>query len=63
MKKVRETYSDALGDLINLDFAPKGAAKPVPRTDAETGSTAAGPRPPSLNQRRGAARRRGQEAR
>jgi putative two-component system response regulator len=29
MKKVRETYSDALGDLINLDFAPKGAAKPV----------------------------------
>jgi hypothetical protein len=30
MKKVRETYSDALGDLINLDFAPKGAAKPVP---------------------------------
>jgi len=22
MKKVRETYSDALGDLINLDFAP-----------------------------------------
>jgi putative two-component system response regulator len=30
MKKVRETYSDALGDLINLDFAPKGSAKPVP---------------------------------
>jgi putative two-component system response regulator len=30
MKKVRETYSDALGDLINLDFAPKGAAKPAP---------------------------------
>jgi putative two-component system response regulator len=29
MKKVRETYSDALGDLINLDFAPKGAAKPA----------------------------------
>ena len=25
MKKVRETYSDALGDLINLDFAPKKA--------------------------------------
>ncbi|HZM35173.1 MAG TPA: HD domain-containing phosphohydrolase [Burkholderiales bacterium] len=23
MKKVRETYSDALGDLINLDFSPK----------------------------------------
>jgi putative two-component system response regulator len=30
MKKVRETFSDALGDLINLDFAPKGAAKPAP---------------------------------
>jgi putative two-component system response regulator len=29
MKKVRETYSDKLGDLINLDFAPKGAA-PAP---------------------------------
>ena len=27
MQKVRETYSDALGDLINLDFAPKPAAK------------------------------------
>jgi putative two-component system response regulator len=27
MKKVREAYSDALGDLVNLDFAPKGAAK------------------------------------
>jgi cyclic di-GMP phosphodiesterase len=30
MKKVRETYSDQLGDLINLDFAPKGVAKPAP---------------------------------
>ncbi len=30
MKKVRETYSDQLGDLINLDFAPKGTAKPAP---------------------------------
>jgi putative two-component system response regulator len=27
--KVRETYADKLGDLINLDFAPKGAAKPA----------------------------------
>ncbi len=26
MKKVRETYADQLGDLINLDFAPKGPA-------------------------------------
>jgi len=31
MKKVRETYSDQLGDLINLDFAPKGTAKPAPK--------------------------------
>ena len=32
MIKVREAYSDKLGDLINLDFAPKGApaAKPAP---------------------------------
>jgi putative two-component system response regulator len=30
MKKVRETYSDQLGDLINLDFAPKGAQKAAP---------------------------------
>ena len=28
MQKVRETYADQLGDLINLDFSPKGAAKP-----------------------------------
>jgi len=34
MKKVRETYSDQLGDLINLDFAPKGAAKPAPAAPA-----------------------------
>ena len=31
MQKVRETYADQLGDLINLDFAPKGvAAAPKP---------------------------------
>ncbi|HWM42319.1 MAG TPA: HD domain-containing phosphohydrolase, partial [Burkholderiales bacterium] len=30
MQKVRETYADQLGDLINLDFAPKGVAKPGP---------------------------------
>jgi putative two-component system response regulator len=36
MKKVRETYSDKLGDLINLDFGPKGVAapKPVPAAPA-----------------------------
>jgi len=46
MKKVRETYSDALGDLINLDFsptregaqagAPPPAPKPRPVADAAT---------------------------
>ncbi len=39
MKKVREAYSDALGDLINLDFAPKGAAKPA------AGPATAAPKP------------------
>jgi putative two-component system response regulator len=40
MKKVREAYSDALGDLINLDFAPgkkaapKAEAKPAPKPAA-----------------------------
>ncbi|HEV2432206.1 MAG TPA: HD domain-containing phosphohydrolase [Burkholderiales bacterium] len=29
MRTVRETYADQLGDLINLDFAPKGSAKPT----------------------------------
>ena len=43
MKKVRETYSDALGDLINLDFAPKGAAKPAPVPVAPAPKPAAPP--------------------
>ncbi len=44
MKKVRETYSDKLGDLINLDFAPKGAAaKPAPAP--EPPKPAAPPKP------------------
>jgi putative two-component system response regulator len=34
MQKVRETYADQLGDLINLDFAPKVAAKPAPKPAA-----------------------------
>ena len=34
MKKVRETYADQLGDLINLDFAPKGAPKAAPTAGA-----------------------------
>ena len=29
MQKVRETYADQLGDLINLDFAAKGTPKPT----------------------------------
>jgi hypothetical protein len=43
MKKVREAYSDALGDLINLDFAPKGATKPAA---APAGAAPAPPAPP-----------------
>ena len=42
MQKVRETYADQLGDLINLDFAPKGAQKAAP--------TAAAPAPPPPQQ-------------
>ena len=30
MQKVKETYADQLGDMINLDFAPKGAASAKP---------------------------------
>jgi putative two-component system response regulator len=30
MRKVRETYSDALGDMINLDFSPTRGAAPKP---------------------------------
>jgi putative two-component system response regulator len=30
MRKVRETYSDALGDMINLDFSPTRDAVPKP---------------------------------
>src|SRR5688500_6191963 len=43
MQKVRETYADQLGDLINLDFAPKGVAKPTP---APAPKPAAPPPPP-----------------
>ena len=41
MQKVRETYADQLGDLINLDFAPKGAPKPTP--EAAKAAAAAAP--------------------
>ena len=47
MKKVRETYSDALGDLINLDFAPKGAQKAAPTAGAATPAPRPAPPPPA----------------
>jgi len=55
MKKVREAYSDALGDMINLDFAPKGAARPAAEgagrpAAAHVAAPAAAPAPkPRLN--------------
>jgi putative two-component system response regulator len=42
MQKVKETYADQLGDLINLDFAPKGAQKAAPTA----GAAAPAPPPP-----------------
>jgi len=42
MQKVRETYADQLGDLINLDFAPKGA--PAAKPAAAPARPAAGPK-------------------
>jgi hypothetical protein len=45
MKKVRATYSDALGDLINLDFSPTRGAPEKPTLPkpaaAKAGATAA----------------------
>jgi putative two-component system response regulator len=34
MTKVREAYSDKLGDMINLDFSPRGAVKPAEKPGA-----------------------------
>jgi putative two-component system response regulator len=52
MKKVRETYSDALGDLINLDFSPTRGApgkpalpKPAPLKPAPAKAMPAKPAP------------------
>jgi putative two-component system response regulator len=50
MKKVRETYSDALGDMINLDFAPAGkgapaAARPAARPAVVPAPAAPPPKP------------------
>jgi len=43
MTKVRETYSDKLGDMINLDFSPKGTGtvKPVEKQAAAPAKPAA----------------------
>jgi putative two-component system response regulator len=48
MTKVREAYSDKLGDMINLDFAPPGkapAAKPVAAVKPAAPAPAATPPP------------------
>jgi putative two-component system response regulator len=42
MQKVLEKYSDSLGDMINLDFAPKPAGRPA----APAPAPAAAPPPP-----------------
>ncbi len=50
MHKVRETYADQLGDLINLDFGPKGsAAKPAPPAAAPPAPAAPAPSKPKLS--------------
>jgi len=41
MKKVRETYADQLGDLINLDFAPKKSPPADPATKPKINPLAA----------------------
>ncbi|HET7365959.1 MAG TPA: HD domain-containing phosphohydrolase [Burkholderiales bacterium] len=43
MQKVRETFADQLGDMINLDFAPKAAAAPA--KPAAATPKAAAPKP------------------
>ena len=50
MKKVRESYSDALGDMINLDFSPTRGAAPA----APAAASPAPPRPPAAKPDAGA---------
>jgi putative two-component system response regulator len=46
MRKVRETYADKLGDLINLDFAARDAApKSAPSSPAAPAPLAPAPKP------------------
>jgi putative two-component system response regulator len=46
LQKVRETFADQLGDMINLDFAPKGAAAPAKPAAAAAHAAAAAAPPP-----------------
>ena len=41
MRKVRETYADALGDMINLDFSPTRNAPPKPVLAAKSAAAEA----------------------
>jgi len=43
MQKVRETFADSLGDMINLDFAPKGAAPAAKPAAAKPAAAPAAP--------------------
>jgi len=53
MKKVRETYSDKLGDLIDLDFSPAAKAPaPSPEAGAAVNPEAAAPKPPAASSSR-----------
>ena len=45
MQKVLEKYSDSLGDMINLDFAPKPAGRPAAPAPAPAAAAPPPPRP------------------
>ena len=45
MKKVRESYSDALGDMVNLDFAPKAQAPALAAAPAAAAAATARAKP------------------
>jgi len=47
MTKVREAYSDKLGDMINLDFSPKGAEKPAEKPGAPAPAAKPAAAPPA----------------
>jgi putative two-component system response regulator len=58
MKKVRQTYADQLGDLINLDFAPKAAAAAVKPQAAQAAAAPAKPKVDAAALARAAAKAR-----